>query len=182
MVALDVYQLIVDDGLPVRDEVILYILLRIDELGAVQLADGDTVLHFQLVRSVALLVDVQHISLAECEVRGFANVGVARLRTEVLVLLTIRNRRRSGHLGCERVGILMGVVVIVLMSVDAGDGMVDNELPLGFFHEYDRTDATFLYFNCRARTDIHSSAPVVVDEVCRGFGVRVKRGLLQRCR
>ena len=74
------FQFALDDSLPVRYQRVFDICLREYELRIELLSYGDTVLHIELIGAVGLLVDTQHASLAEQQVGGAADIGVATFR------------------------------------------------------------------------------------------------------
>ena len=77
VVAIDVRQHIIDEGLPVGDEGMQDVILRIDEIGTKRLTDGDGVLLVYLVSAVTLLEDAHHTTLAELHVGCTADVGIS---------------------------------------------------------------------------------------------------------
>ena len=81
VVAIDIslFELALDESLPVRNERVLDICLWEDELRVELLSYGDTILYVELIGAVVLLVDAKHASLAEEQVGGATDIGVATL-------------------------------------------------------------------------------------------------------
>ena len=93
-------------------------------------ADTDTVSLLNLIGTVVLLIDIQRVGLAEYIVGRVTNVGVSRFRAEVTMLYAKWNGTGCRYFLSKGISFLIRAVIRIFMTIDTGNGMVCNNLPL----------------------------------------------------
>ena len=132
MVGVDVtfFQFGADNLLPVGDQRVKDVGLRIGELGAEALADGDAVFLGDDERAVVLLEQAEDAAPAEEQVGGTSDVGVAAFGCKAHGRQVDDHRAGRRHLFGHRVGAVVHVCVLVGPVAVEGLGLLRHELEL----------------------------------------------------